>query len=145
MTFSQPRCAQNTMSQALHSSPLRSAYCMHTHIGLYYTVSRSQTADFRVRVWLRETTYISLYPRPRPIFWWGLETRLVYKYMHDQICIHDIAMSPRKMTFVPNQKDRSGTKIICCASAITSYKIRARPCKSSDVISLKYTDIRGVF
>jgi len=31
------------------------------------------------------------------------------------------------------------------ANAITSYKIRARPCKSSDVISLKYTDIRGVF
>ena len=28
---------------------------------------------------------------------------------------------------------------------ITSYKISARPCKSSDVISLKYTDIRGVF
>ena len=28
--------------------------------------------------------------------------------------------------------------------AITSYKIRGRPCKSSDVISLKYTDIRGV-
>ena len=30
-------------------------------------------------------------------------------------------------------------------SAIRHTKIRARPCKSSDVISLKYTDIRGVF
>ena len=29
MTSSQPRCAQNRMSQALHSSPLRSAYCVH--------------------------------------------------------------------------------------------------------------------
>ena len=26
---------------------------------------------------------------------------------------------------------------------LTSYIIRARPCKHSDVISLKYTDIRG--
>ena len=28
---------------------------------------------------------------------------------------------------------------------LMSYIIRARPCKSSDVISLKYMDIRGVF
>ena len=38
VTSSQPRCTQNTMSQALHSSLLRSAYCVHTCISL---VSRS--------------------------------------------------------------------------------------------------------
>ena len=40
------------------------------------------------------------------------------------------------MTFVP---DRKSTLLCAIVSASTSYKIRARPYKSSDVISLKYT------
>ena len=40
-------------------------------------------------------------------FWVG---HMVYKYMHEQICMHDILhTAPQKMTFVP---DRSGTKVI---------------------------------
>jgi len=61
--------------------------------------------------------------------------------------MHDILhISPHKMTFVPD-RNWSGTKVIVCADvrAITSYKIRAHPCKSSDVITLKYTDILGEF
>ena len=69
--------------------------------------------------------------------------------MHEQlvqICMHDILhTSPRKMTFVSDRKS-AGYKGHCCAvMLLTSYNIRACPCKSSDVISLKYTDISGVF
>jgi len=53
--------------------------------------------------------------------------------------------APRKMTFVPKSVGYKGHLLCTDVSAITSYKIRARPCKSSNVISLKYTDIRGVF
>ena len=45
------------------------------------------------------------------------------------------------MTFVPDRK--IGRVQRSFDLMLTSYIIRARPCKHSDVISLKYTDIRG--
>ena len=49
---SQPGCTQNTMSQALHSSPRRTVYCVHNVLALIAS------------------------PRPRLVFGWGLGTRL---------------------------------------------------------------------
>ena len=48
---SQPGCTQNTMSQALHSSQRRTAYCVHNVL-------------------------LIASPRPRPVFGRGLGTRL---------------------------------------------------------------------
>ena len=68
---SQPGCTQNTMSQALHSSPRRTAYCVHNILA-------------------------HSLPRPRPVFGRGLGTRLriciilcIILYMHG-ICIRHL-------------------------------------------------------
>ena len=63
---SQPGCTQSTMSQALHSSPRRTAYCVHNIL-------------------------LIASPRPRPVFGRGLGTRLL-RYAHKYIilCMHDI-------------------------------------------------------
>ena len=68
--------------------------------------------------------------------------------MHEQICMHDILhTSPQKMNDLCTRLKigRVQRSLLCGDVAITSYQIFAHPCKSSDVISLKYTDIRGVF
>ena len=62
--------------------------------------------------------------------------------------MHDIAHVTSENDLCTRPKKSVGYKghLLCAdVSAITSYKVRACPCKSSDVISLKYTDIRRVF
>ena len=73
---------------------------MHTECHRHFTVYRYAARTACIHV----SAYISLIPRPRSTFGWGLEMRLYIwriNNMHEQICMHDILhMSPRKITFV---------------------------------------------
>ena len=73
---------------------------------------------------------------------------MAYKYMnkinmHAYMTAHvtlenDLCTRPKKSVY-------KGHLLCTDVSAITLYKVHAHPSKSSDVISLKYTDIHGVF
>ena len=102
------------MSQALHSSPRRTAYCMHNVLA--HSLSQAP-----------------------PSFWAGAGHEATNINICIILCMHNILhTSPQKMTFVPDRKS-VGNK----GHLLMSYIIHARPCKDSDVISLKNTDIRG--
>ena len=84
---SQPGCTQNTMSQALHSSPQRTAYCVHNVLA--HSLSQAP-----------------------PSFWAGPGHEAMHINICIILCMHDIMhMSPQKMTLSPTE-NQSGTKVI---------------------------------
>ena len=81
---SHPGCTQNTMSQALHSSPRRTAYCVHNILA--HSLSQAP-----------------------PSFWAGPGHEATHINICIILCMHDIMhdimhTSPQKMTFVPDRK-----------------------------------------
>ena len=78
---SQPGCTQNTMSQALHSSPrrVRTAYCVHNILA--HSLSQAP-----------------------PSFWAGPGHEATHTITHNLCMCDKMHTSPQKMTFVPDRK-----------------------------------------
>ena len=118
-------------------------YTVHTaciHVLAYIILSRIArlSPDFRVSGYARQLTLAS---SPGPVQFLGGAWRQGWCInMREQICIHDITHITSKNDLCTQPKKIGQVQRSFVVRV--SYKIRARPCKSSDVISLKYTDIR---
>ena len=110
---SQPGCTQNTMSQALHSSPRRTAYCVHNILA--HNLSKAP-----------------------PSLWAGPGQETTHINICIILCMHDVMHTSPQNDLCPRPK--IGRVQRSFDLMLTSYIIRARHYK---LISLKYTDIRG--
>ena len=95
------------ISRGFQISNWISVFHMDFWISKWISGFQSGFQDFKVDFWISK--WISDFKVDFCIifkvdldFWAG---HMAYKYMHEQICMHDILyMSPQKMTFVPDRK-----------------------------------------